>query len=482
MAYTALVGLGSQIGVGITSVKLYQCGTNCTSCTPITNYTSVAVSSFNSPGLLVTGITDGSTCIKAEPVGVCSGSTQCIIVSGIPGPTPSPTVPPATPGPTAGTTPLPTAGTTPLPTPTATVPRPTATVTAPAATPTPTATALPGCGSTVTGTYDLSGFTTQTVNLNFSGAVNGGLITVHYTANSRPDRFTIKKNGLSIVANSGWVGSDYNYSGPWDLNGIADVDGDGYMTFTYDNSATYQLLVDVGNANPSNILNDSWSVTFSCAPGSTPTPTATVDGSGGGGVGGGGTMYDCLGGVCTQTVSGTYSSLIDCQNSGCGSGGGSGGCFIEGTMVTLSDGTQKLIEELVIGDILKSYSIDTLPLYSDDETVLNTWSSNDITGDYDVATVISIISDTSHGVWIINNLLKTTGRHRHLIKRDGAWSFIEAYQVVVGDILLDINNNEIEVTSKTTDSSDYTIYKLDVENLDVFYANDILTHNVKNYN
>jgi hypothetical protein len=273
MAYTALVGLGSQIGVGITSVKLYQCGTNCTSCTSITNYTNVAVSSFNSPGLLVTGITDGSTCIKAEPVGVCSGSTQCIIVSGIPGPTPSPTVPPATPAATQAATPLPTAGTTPLPTPTATTPGPTATVTVPAATPTPTATALPGCGSTVTGTYNLSGFTTQTVNLNFSGAVNGGLITVHYTANSRPDRFSIKKNGLSIVANSGWVGSDSNYSGPWDLNGIEDADGDGYMTFTYDNSATYQLLVDVGNANPSNILDDSWSVTFSCAPGPTPTPT-----------------------------------------------------------------------------------------------------------------------------------------------------------------------------------------------------------------
>ncbi len=197
----------------------------------------------------------------------------------------------------------------------------------------------------------------------------------------------------------------------------------------------------------------------------------------GGGSGGSGSMYDCLGGACTQTVSGTYDTLIECQNSGCGS---QIECFIEGTMVTLSDGTQKPIEQLVIGDTLKSYNIDTLPLYSDDETVLNTWSSSNITGNYDVATVTSIIPDTSHGVWIINNLLKTTGRHRHLIKRDGVWSFIEAYQVVVGDIMLDINNNEVEVTSKTTDSSDYTIYKLDVENLDVFYANDILTHNLKN--
>ena len=139
MAYTALVGLGSQIGVGITSVKLYQCGNNCTSCTPITNYTNVAVSSFNSPGLSVTGITDGTTCIKAEPVGVCSGSTQCIIISGIPGPTPSPTVP--LPTPTASSTaPAPTASTTaPAPTASATAPAPTASATAPAPTPTPSA-------------------------------------------------------------------------------------------------------------------------------------------------------------------------------------------------------------------------------------------------------------------------------------------------------------------------------------------------------
>ena len=139
-------------------------------------------------------------------------------------------------------------------------------------TPTPTATPTPpGCGSTVSGSYEPTSFTTQTTNLDFSGAINGNDISVHYTANSRPDRFTIKKNGLTIVANSGWVGSDYNYSGPWDLDGIQDTDGDGYMTFTYDSSASYQLLVDVGPANPSNPLSDSWTVTFSCL--GAPTPT-----------------------------------------------------------------------------------------------------------------------------------------------------------------------------------------------------------------
>lgn len=197
----------------------------------------------------------------------------------------------------------------------------------------------------------------------------------------------------------------------------------------------------------------------------------------GGGTGGGGSMYDCLGGVCIETVSGSYDTLIECQNSGCGAG--SGGCFIEGTLVTMADGTQKPIEELIAGDIIKSYNIDTLPLYSDDNTVLNTWSAENIDGVTSTATVVANTADVSNGVFIINDSLMTTGRHRHLIKRDGVWSFIEAYQVVVGDIMLDIDNNEVEVTSKTTDKADYTIYKLDVENLDVFYANNILTHNQK---
>ena len=273
MAYTALVSLGPAIGVGITSVKLYECGNSCTSCTPITNYTNVAVSSFN-PTLLVTGITTGSTCIKAEPIGACSGTTQCIVVSGIPAPTPTPS-PSAT---TPGATPTPTPSSTPGPTATVTIPgatpAPTATATTPAATPTPSATALPGCGSTVTGTYAPSGYTLQTVSLDLSGAINGATISVQYTASNRPNRFNIYGGG-SLVVSSLWAGSDTDYQGPWTGNPI-DEDGSGYITFVYNSSLSYQLKVDVGGANPSNILEDSWSVTFSCgSPAATPTPTPT---------------------------------------------------------------------------------------------------------------------------------------------------------------------------------------------------------------
>lgn len=207
--------------------------------------------------LIVSGLTGGQTytiqlrnvCGPVKSAWTSAQSIMCAL------PTPTPTPTPTVAGPTA----------TPTPTPTAT----------PTSTPTITPTPLPGCNSIISGEYAPSTNTIQTYDLNFSGAVNGNQISVHYTANSRPDRFSIKKNGLSIVATSGWVGSDYNYSGPWDLDGIQDTDGDGYMTFTYDNTASYQLIVDVGPANPSNPLGDSWSVTFTCLGAPTPTTTPT---------------------------------------------------------------------------------------------------------------------------------------------------------------------------------------------------------------
>jgi hypothetical protein len=215
-------------------------------------------------------------------------------------PTPTPTATP-TPGPTA--------------TPTAT---PTNTPTGPTVTPTPTATPLPGCSSTVSGTYALGDFTVQTTYLDLSSAINGNDISVHYTANDRPDRFNIYDNSNNLVISSGWVGADNTYGGPWGSAGsLVDVDGDGYMSFTYNNTKTYRLTVDVGPWNPDNQLSDSWSVTFTClgAPSPTPTPISTLKyivkkcvGSGGDDV----TTYKIIDNVTvgkTYTLNGTLADM-----------------------------------------------------------------------------------------------------------------------------------------------------------------------------
>ena len=147
-------------------------------------------------------------------------------------------------------------------------------------------------------------------------------------------------------------------------------------------------------------------------------------------------------------------------------------------IVTLTD-SQVLIETLQVGSVLKSFAIDTLPLYSDDPTVLTTWNTENLTGTASTSTIVSITPSQVTEIVVINNLLKTTPNHHHLVKHEGIWSFVHASTVVVGDIMLDINNNEFEITSVETQQAETTIYKMDVESLDVFYAENTLTHNYK---
>ena len=154
-------------------------------------------------------------------------------------------------------------------------------------------------------------------------------------------------------------------------------------------------------------------------------------------------------------------------------------CLIEGTLITLYDGTQVPIETLQVNDSLLSLAIGGLPLYSDDETVLNTWSSSFINGSIGIANIVKIQPFLVDSVISINGLITSTSEHRHLIKTDNIWSFKKVIDVVIGDIMLDINNNEVIITSIETQNSSVTVYKLDVENLDIFYANGILTHNQK---
>jgi len=190
------------------------------------------------------------------------------------------------------------------------------------------------------------------------------------------------------------------------------------------------------------------------------------------------TTYNCINGECigTQDGDGQYLSVSDCLNDGCNGGVV---CFMSGTNILMSDGSTRLIDELKVNDVLLSYDINGLPLNSDDNDVLNTWTSKDITGSKSVATITSITPKRVNTIIIINNLLKTTPEHRHLIKSNDLWSFKRAHQVKVGDYILDVDNNEIIVDSVVEVQVNTTVYSMNVEDLDVFYAEGILTHNRK---
>jgi len=278
MAFSTKIQLdGNKVGPACGPYDIFACtgttigslptgsptGYTCSNTALVTGVTRAEIAAFS--GYTVNLPSWDTKAVKLVSYGECENNAPVyFIISGIPTPTPTPT-----PSPTATPTPTPSPTATPTPTPSST-----ATPT-PTPTPTPTATsavALPGCGDTISNTYAPSGNTIQTHYLDLTSATSGDTITLHYTANERPDRFNIYDNSNNLVVTSGWVGSDNTYVGPWGgVGSLVDPDGDGYMDFTYDSSKTYKLTVDVGPANSSNILSDGWTVTIACTapPGST---------------------------------------------------------------------------------------------------------------------------------------------------------------------------------------------------------------------
>jgi hypothetical protein len=270
---------------------------------------------------------------------------------------------------------------------------------------------------------------------------------------------------ITFTLQAAYSGATY-VAGPFNISGTTNT---GTVTELATGLTKNQLLTgytisDINDATTGGTINStgtcSNSVPWLANPVVEPTPAT----------------YDCISGTCVEVegLGGTYSNLSACQ-ADCTANP----CFIEGTNITLADGSQVLIETLQVGDVLKSFAIDTLPLYSDDDTVLTTWNTENLTGTASTASIISITPVQVSEIIVINNLLKTTLNHKHLVKHGGVWSFTSAHNVVVGDIMIDINNNEVEVTSIETQQVEKTVYKMDVETLDVFYAENILTHNLK---
>ena len=126
------------------------------------------------------------------------------------------------------------------------------------------------CGGNVTNDYLGNDFKTDIECLDLTNAKNGDIITIIYDAYDRPNRFAVKENGLSIVANSGWVGSFGGnpyvapYDGPWGDSNYNLGNPHGTLTFTYNSSKTYDLFIDVGPASDITPINDRYSYSVVC--------------------------------------------------------------------------------------------------------------------------------------------------------------------------------------------------------------------------
>ncbi len=152
---------------------------------------------------------------------------------------------------------------------------------------------------------------------------------------------------------------------------------------------------------------------------------------------------------------------------------GGGGCIAYGSQVLMADGTTKNIEDLVVGDEVLSYNIDSLGNVEEWQG----WSTTNFNGTAVTSSVTGNRLDTYHKYFLFNNVLKATYEHPILVDKAGTVSFEPATNVSVGDKFLNSSGIWLEITSKEEITENIQVANPDMEPVDNYYADGYLVHN-----
>jgi len=164
----------------------------------------------------------------------------------------------------------------------------------------------------------------------------------------------------------------------------------------------------------------------------------------------------------------------DAINTNCACAAG-GGCLVYGTKVLMYDGSYKNVEDLEIGDIVKSLSINGLAAGS--ELAWKTFETSEFIYEEGLSIIYNIQDDTFNQYYLINNNLKATFEHPIFIKRNDVCMFVMAENLVIGDYLFKSNNEFEVITSIDIIDDIIQTININIEENDVYFGNDILVHN-----
>jgi len=156
-----------------------------------------------------------------------------------------------------------------------------------------------------------------------------------------------------------------------------------------------------------------------------------------------------------------------------------------GSEITMYDGSTKQIQDVQVGDIVKSY----LPVGMPDEMFADDWtnySTDDLTGSTPSGSVvIRSMNHSFYGYSLVNGSLKfpvsmqSQARTQILfVKQGDTWSWKSPRDLSIGNYFLDTSGNEVEITSISEVSESMDFYSLDVEDVDTYFSSNILVHNI----
>lgn len=155
---------------------------------------------------------------------------------------------------------------------------------------------------------------------------------------------------------------------------------------------------------------------------------------------------------CTGAVSTAAGVVTETTYSGGGGGGGGGGCFSPETLIAMSDGTQKEIRNVKVGD-------SVLGVDDDGNLVQNRVTQ-------------VFIHDEGNDTLILNGSIIVTGIHP--IKTQRGW--VEAQNLTAGDTLYTPHSTTV-VTSIVKGERIPVVYNLEVDPTHTYFAGGILVHN-----
>ena len=140
-------------------------------------------------------------------------------------------------------------------------------------------------------------------------------------------------------------------------------------------------------------------------------------------------------------------------------------CFVAGSKITLTDGTDIGIEDIKIGDEILTYNEQT------------TNNEDGIVGDlksHEVESTINIKFEKANPRHTDIDVITTTSEHPFFVK-DKGW--VIASELEVGDFCFSESHEDVEII-EITDGGAETVYNLlNVEPTHTFYVNGILVHN-----
>tara|TARA_Y100001938_G_C8065566_1_gene419977 strand:- start:176 stop:1579 length:1404 start_codon:yes stop_codon:yes gene_type:complete len=151
---------------------------------------------------------------------------------------------------------------------------------------------------------------------------------------------------------------------------------------------------------------------------------------------------------------------------------------VSGSLVRMYDDSTKQIQDIEVGDLVKSYHPTDMSL-QDHASI--SYTNAELSGTMSGSVVMELKSEQVDYHYLINGSIKLAGDNTQAVvyvKQNSVWCWRYPSELAVNDVLLDKDGSELTITSISEVQESDTYYSLDVEDIDTYFLSDILVHNL----